>query len=491
MLDTILAFFPKDVYTLKYYDKQVFFIGLLIAFIPWSGRAQENRFIKSYGGSADETGLLVVPRDGGGFFLAGYAESVPGFGAAVVIRTDEFGETLWTRTIVDSGGTVILRAAAVDDEGGCILTGQQRNLRGDWDMLALRIDSAGERMWHITSGSSSDDIATAICDAGDGWMMVGNTLQTGGYDVRLVKLDRSGNQIWSRVIGGTQTDLAYGVTKTDDMGFVIAGTTYASGSHYSDVLLFKVNYWGELVWWRQFGGWFWDEAQVVIQTPDLGFAVGGFSSSYGDDMDGFLARINASGDTTWWVTYFLPGFQRVYGLNRAGDSGFVLVGENFQTDAEADLLLLRSGTQGQLLWYKSYGSEGYDCGRAIVQLHDGGFVSTGRTWIDSVNRFDIYLVRTDSFGEIGMDETQNCEKKGNSIFVFPNPFINKVCVEMGGYQGVVKIFSADGAVIRVLSGISQPVVEWDGCDFQGGRVPAGVYILRIPGQAHVKLLKCN
>jgi flagellar hook assembly protein FlgD len=466
--------------------------GLFLVSIQVPGWAQKQSFVKSYGGSADETGLLVVPREGDGFFIAAYIESVPGFGAAWMIRTDEFGETLWTRTIVDSGETVIFRGAVGDGEGGVILAGQKRTGRGDWDMVAVRIDSAGDKVWQTTSGSSSDDIATNISAVRDGWLMVGNTLQTGGYDVRLVKLDQSGNQVWSRVIGGSQNDLAYGIARTEDFGAVIAGTTYPPNSRFSDILLFKVNYWGEVVWWRQFGGLFWDEAQAVIQTPDSGFAIAGFSSSYGEDMDGFLLRTDFNGDTLWLRSYTLPGFQRFYGLVQTGADGFVLVGEDIQTGEEANLLLLRTDAVGQLVWHRCYGGEGYECGRTIIQLADGGLVSTGRTWTGPVNRFDVYLVRTDSLGQIGMRTGQRIGRVGQGIRFFPNPFSNRVRVETGVGPGVARIFSQNGTVIRILSsGEPNHQFIWDGCDFNGRQVPPGVYILSICGQHQVKLVKCD
>ncbi|MEO0050773.1 MAG: hypothetical protein ABIK42_06490, partial [candidate division WOR-3 bacterium] len=99
---------------------QIAFLFAIFAAGLCSGWAQGNYFIKSYGGRGDQTGLLVVPRDTG-FYIAGFMESVPGFGAAFIIRTDDFGETLWTRMIVDSGVTIVLHSAIGDGNGGCVM----------------------------------------------------------------------------------------------------------------------------------------------------------------------------------------------------------------------------------------------------------------------------------------------------------------------------------------------------------------------------------
>ncbi|MEO0005115.1 MAG: hypothetical protein ABIK49_03840 [candidate division WOR-3 bacterium] len=464
---------------------QIAFLFAIFAAGLCSGWAQENYFVKSYGGRGDQTGLLVVPRDTG-FYIAGFMESVPGFGAAFIIRTDDFGETLWTRMIVDSGVTIVLNGAIGDGNGGCVMVGQRRTIRGDWDMLVIRVDSSGAMLWQKTSGTTSDDVATAVCDANDGWVVVGNTLRSGGYDIRLVKLDYEGNELWSRVMGSLQPDLAYAVARTGDAGFVIAGATYPAGSRFSNVLLFKVNYWGELVWWRQYGDWSWDEARAILATAEFGFTIAGFSSSYGADMDFYLLRTDSLGELVWFQTFAIPGLQKAYGLTQIPE-GFVLVGEGFLPGEEAQLLLLRTDTAGNFVWQRFYGGDGYDCGVMAACLDDGGFAITGRTWVDSVNRYDIYLIRTDSSGRIGLNEIGNGVNRGEEIVAFPNPFRNRVWLQANCNKWA-EVFSANGAYVRRINLDS----EWDGRDESGKIVPPGVYIISTRGNSRrLKLIKCE
>ncbi|MEO0070874.1 MAG: T9SS type A sorting domain-containing protein [candidate division WOR-3 bacterium] len=454
-------------------------------------------FERSYGGKAAEEGLFVVPRADSGFFVAGYADSAPGYGRTYVLKVDKHGELVWSKLIVDTLGGVILHGACGDGSGGCVVVGQERSSRGDWDMFIQWIDSSGALVWRKNLGSTDvNDIGAAVCQTEDGgWVVVGNTITSQGWDVTATRLDRTGYVWWSKSYSSAGTDLAYAVTRTYDRGYVIAGATYPTNARFSDILLFKVDYWGYLVWQRSFGDSLWDEARAVIETKDSGIALAGFSSSYGEDIDGYLLCANAYGLMRWVRTFPKVGYEKFYGLAQTQDGGFVLTGESAFPGEEADLMFLRTNPGGEMLWQRFYGGEGDDCGRAVVETGDG-FVLTGKTWTDSINRSDVYLIRTNSSGNVGVG-TEGRRRTANGLRVYPNPFRKWVCVTLNGEWGrrngewgkKVRIFNQEGVLVQNLPLKEGNWVVWNGCDFSNRPVAKGVYMILLPDNQRVKVVK--
>ena len=96
----------------------------------------------------------------------------------------------------------------------------------------IRIDEVGALVWSRTySPPIGDATASAVASAGDG-----SGVFTGGYDgnVGLAKIDSAGAVIWARTYGpGT----GFAVARANDGGFVIAGTEDPNGIACSDRLL--------------------------------------------------------------------------------------------------------------------------------------------------------------------------------------------------------------------------------------------------------------
>lgn len=81
-------------------------------------------FHKSFGGSTDDYGYFVEQTTDGGYIFAGRSLS---FGIAqydnYLVKTDAFGDTLWTRTF---GNTLYEEAYCIQqtNDGGYIMAGQ-------------------------------------------------------------------------------------------------------------------------------------------------------------------------------------------------------------------------------------------------------------------------------------------------------------------------------------------------------------------------------
>ncbi len=100
-------------------------------------------------------------------------------------------------------------------------------------------------------------------------------------DVYVVKLDGAGNVEWTRTIGGPKDDVGVSIVQTGDGGYAVAGCTWSFGAGRWDVYVVKLDGAGNVEWTRTIGGGNWDEGHSIVQTVDGGYAVAGWTYSFG------------------------------------------------------------------------------------------------------------------------------------------------------------------------------------------------------------------
>ncbi len=111
------------------------------------------------------------------------------------------------------------------------------------------------------------------------------------------------------------------------------------------------------------------------------------SNNYGRGQHGFSVQIDVS------------GFDRGVTVEEITGSGFIITGYTTHETTGEDVLLIKTNSQGDTLWTRSYGGPGLDNGWAVRQTEDGGFIIVGFTDSFGAGGMDVYLIRTDSVGE--------------------------------------------------------------------------------------------
>ncbi len=149
---------------------------------------------------------------------------------------------------------------------------------------------------------------------------------------------------------------------------------------------------GEIEWAKTFGGSREDDANSIIETPDGGFVVLGYThSNDGDitdktstDADFWVFKITPDGDLQWSKTYGGSADDRATRIINTNDGGFAIIGYTRSNDGDVsqnngfyDFWLLKLDVSGNLQWEKTYGFSGNDQGQALIQTTDGGYFLTG------------------------------------------------------------------------------------------------------------------
>jgi len=279
-------------------------------------------FEKSYGGSQEEEGRAVQQTMDGGYILAVSSRSFGGGNYDLwLIKTDEYGDTTWSKTF---GGTGYDTAGDVLEttNGGYILVGYTSSF-GDENIFILRTDSNGDTLWTRTMGGSHNEHIYDIKKTSDGGYILCGDIDLGGiYEYSLIKIDSQGNVQWQHSYNYGQ---AYEIQQTTDGGYVLVIYPYTDPSGIIDMKLVKTDLLGNISWTKTYGGHSYDMSFAVQQTTDGGYILGGRTDSFGaGSSDFWLLKTNANGDSLWSQTFGGPSDERAFSLQQTQDGGFIM-----------------------------------------------------------------------------------------------------------------------------------------------------------------------
>jgi hypothetical protein len=224
--------------------------------------------------------------------------------------------------------------------------------------------------------------------------------------VWLIKTDDNGDIIWDKTYEGDWSTYCRCVQQTTDGGYVITGKTEPFGGD-SNVWLFKTDSTGNIVWNKTFGGTDDDYSYSVRQTTDGGYILVGGTKSYGvGEIDVWLIKTDTNGNMIWYKTFGGADYDWGNCIQQTTDGGYIIVGatESFGSPAR-DVYLIKTNSAGKLIWEKNFGGTGTEIGNYVQQTTDGGYIITGFTWSYGNTYYDVWLIKTDSSGNKVWDRT--------------------------------------------------------------------------------------
>ena len=251
--------------------------------------AGNTLWTKTYGGGENEYGYSVKQTSDGGYIIVGNTESYGAGGTDVyLIKTDSSGDTLWTRTIGGSKDDYS-RSVQQTQDGGYIIAGFTTSYgAGFFDVYFIKTDSSGNVSWAKTFGGTGADLAYSVQQTSDGgYIVVGgsDSYGAGEDDILIIRTDNGGNRLWMRTFGTMYNDVGHSIQQTQDGGYIIAGYTEdwgVLGPGDKDVYVVKLDSTGRnTLCTRTLGGTDEDVAYSVQQTQDGDYIVTGYTFSYG------------------------------------------------------------------------------------------------------------------------------------------------------------------------------------------------------------------
>jgi parallel beta-helix repeat protein len=308
-------------------------------------------------------------------------------------------EEEWNRTFDGSGEWG--RAVQQTSDGGYIITGWTESYGvGKHDVWLIKTDQKGNEQWSKTYGGSNSDGGESVQQTSDGgYIITGWTWSygAGGVDLWLIKTAANGILEWSKTFGGSNEDRGYSVQQTSDGGYIITGYTARSVAPCDrNVWLIKTDPDGNMLWDRTFGGAGDDWGNSVKQTSDGGYIIVGGANSYEADywdIDLWLVKTDSNGNKQWSKTFGGSNRDNGYSVQQTSDRGFIIAGYTGSYGADkADVWLIKTDSNGKEVWNKTFGGS---TGKSVRQTSDGGYIIVGYIWSFAP---DICLIKTDSNG---------------------------------------------------------------------------------------------
>ncbi len=304
---------------------------------------------RRYGGEGEDNGWCVHPR-GEGFIFAGYTNS---FGAGGfdfhLVATDGEGQELWSRTYGGPGDDHCWSLLPLED-GYSLLGETMDEATGAEDVYLVRTDEMGKQLWSRTYGGAAGDRGFSIAARpGGGFVIAGQTYSEGAgeRDMYLIGTDALGRMEWARTLGGPARDLGHSIAPCADGDYIVTGYTAGFASEAFDPWLVKVSEEGRILWSR------------VLPVPGVCRGITGEEAAGGgfyltgfrfQPADGSGAAVLIHTDEEGYLRWSREFFPRVGGQSfgytvRATDDGACLFTGHASDpeDGNLDLIVVRTG----------------------------------------------------------------------------------------------------------------------------------------------------
>ena len=203
-----------------------------------------------------------------------------------------------------------------------------------------------------------------------------------------------------------------------DLFYVAAGHTSSASDAPSDAWLVEIGVGGGINWSKSYGGSNDDWVNEYVQTTDGSFTLVGGTQSYGTGIPAspnlYLIRTDPNGNFVWDKTYGGTKGEVGNDIVVTPDGGYLIVGNTYASGDQSDIWLIKTDSNGNMVWNKTYGGSGTDTGNALHNTTDGsGYIIVGSTSSYGNGSSDIWMIRVDTngnevwnrtFGRTGNDE---------------------------------------------------------------------------------------
>lgn len=403
----------------NYFLIAITLISLLFARCKKDELDLSKGFIKYFGGIEFDEAADMRPTGDGGYIMIGSTSTTGKGGTDIyLVKADSKGNQEWSRTygdILNDNGASVYPVS----DGGFILIGTYRYVSGTdsnkTDIYVIRTNSSGDPIWTKKFGYSGvNDEGVSIRQTADGgFILIGNTMFNGNWDVYILKLlaDGSPEVSWPVIrpapngTNGNVQDLGVNIVEKPGGGFVYSSSidddTSTLGKSPRLVSLNFVGIQNSAPDKSYYSELDMENAGEVSLSSSNTFLVGKTvtDNSYVLKMDATVALAKQ-----WYKTFGGVGSDVIRSVEATDDGGCIVLGSTTSFGAgSSDIYALKLNSNGDEVWFKTFGGAGFDVGKVIRKTSDGGYAILGTLEFgDDPSTKDniISLIKINSAGEI-------------------------------------------------------------------------------------------
>jgi len=192
---------------------------------------------------------------------------------------------------------------------------------------------------------------------------------------------------WYRLWGGISEDTGTDIATDYNYNILIGGYTYSFGD-IGQGFIAKYDIMGNLTWSRLWGGPSEDIGNGIAVDHDNNIYLVGYTVIFGHGLDVFIVKFDAEGNELWNRTWGGSEIDTCYDIDVDSTNHLYLVGYTTSFGFGGDTFIIKYDTDGNQLWNQTWGGSKKEVAYGLI--------------IDNYN--DIYVTgSTNSFGESDLD----------------------------------------------------------------------------------------
>ena len=161
--------------------------------------------------------------------------------------------------------------------------------------------------------------------------------------------------------------------------------------------------------WRSvFGAEGSDVGSFVQPTVDGGYVFVGTTDSFGaGETDAWLVKTDMYGNEEWSRTFGGEFADMGKSVRQTSDGGYIITGATRSFGAgKRDVWLIKTDMYGNEEWSRTFGGPEWEYGRSVEQTDDGGYIIAGYTNSFGVgSSYNIWLIKTNAGGALQWQKT--------------------------------------------------------------------------------------
>lgn len=303
----------------------------------------------------DEATDIIQVSDGG-YLISIYSDSISMSGFIPypgIIRLDSSGNVIWNKKMMTSKPSYIF-AITECMNGDFILAGKQDGVLYGTDAIIIRTNQNGDTLWSKKIGTPGygNEVFNDVIETSDNSILaIGNTpVGTGAGDIFVTKYNSSGDSLWTKIYGTAGSDYGYCITETANNNFYISGATNFYTIGKQGIFIGKLNTQGDLLQNNLLGLNYSGYAyrHLELTNGDLVFT-GTIKTDSGGVGDGFIAKTDSAGNFIDASSYVGYSYDELRDLILTSDSSIIAIGTNtsFQNASQKTLFIKHPTNQIQ------------------------------------------------------------------------------------------------------------------------------------------------
>jgi len=249
-------------------------------------------------------------------------------------------------------------------------------------------------------GTSGADYAWSIAALSSGGYLVGGYTDpagSGNCNILAYKLDEEGEIVWDRNYTSQADQSCFSVQEVSD-GYLLIAFSTPAGETAGDITVKKINPSGNVRWTRNFGDSAneWGFVSSVLCSNGSLAIVCGNTMDMEEESNVMVINIDPDdGDQNWRREIYLPGIQVPYSVCAGPSNSLLILGRTREAgDENGDAFLMKVDSNGSMDWSRTYGGSVDEWGRCVQPASDGGYIlaiytssygSGGDAWLVKVN----------------------------------------------------------------------------------------------------------